>query len=441
MAILDWFKGLRTGRRRNEPKRDTQQYPTFPQNGGVGSRRPVLKPTPYNLRAFARTPYARRAINAVKNPIAMLDWEVAPVRGVDLTPELQRQIDSVTRSLERPNGDDSFRTLAEQVIEDMLCGAGAIEMQLGGSELRPLWLWPTDGLSIQLYPGWSGAPDEARYAQGIGYGGYSTGSNSIQLRDDELIYIRPNPSTSSPFGLGPLEVAFMSISRLLGVGDFAGNVTSNAKPSIMLDMGESATQDGLAAFRSYWTNDIEGQGKTPIIASKGGQVQRLYPEGDAGLFLAYQEFLKVEVAVAFDLSPMTLGVERDVNRNTAEVMAGRDMDHAIKPMADLLSASITRRAIQDRLGFHQLQLRFPELDAEDEEALSDTYARDYQNNLVTPNDHRLRRGLPPTKSKFGDLLKVEADIAVAAARGAAVVLDDELNPPAPAPEAPPKAKG
>lgn len=438
MAFSDWMKRLRPGRRRGEPARDTQVYPRWPQNGQSGYKRPALKPTPTNLRYFSRTPYARRAINAIKNPIAMLEYEIAPIRGVEMNPELQRQIDVVSRCIERPNNDDSFRSLLEQVVEDILCGAGAIEQQLSGDALRPLWLYPTDGLSIQVYPAWSGDPAEPRYAQGLGYGGWMSNGNLINLRNDELIYLKPNPSTATPFGLGALEVAFMSISRLLGVGEFAGNLTSNARPSVMLDLGEGADSTVLAAFRNYWTNDIEGQGKTPIMASKGGDVHRLYPEGDTGLFLAYQEFLKTEIAVAFDLSPMNLGVERDVNRNTAEVMASRDMEHAIKPMADLVAAAITREAIQGRLGYSQLQLRFPALQAEDEGALAETYTKDYGANAATPNEYRKRKGLPPLQGKFGDLTKIEADLAVKAAQGAAVVLDDNLNPPANGPSPAPK---
>jgi hypothetical protein len=326
--------------------------------------------------------------------------------------------------------------MIEQVIEDMLCGAGAIEQQLSGDPLRPLWLWPTDGLAIQVYPGWTGDASEARYAQVPGYN-VSNGAQVINLRNDELIYIRPNPSTATPFGLGPLEVAFQSISRQLAVGEFSGNVASNARPNVMLDLGEGAAGD-VPAFRTYWTNEIEGQGKVPIVATKGGEVRKLYPEGDTALYLKYQEFLKTEIAVAFNLSPQNLGVERDVNRNTAEVGADRDMEIAVKPMATLVASTVTREAIQDRLGFSLLRLWFPELEAEDEAALSESYARDYENNLVIPNEHRKRRGWAPLKSKFGDLLKCEADLAIKAAQGAAVVLDDELNPPASAPQPKPK---
>jgi hypothetical protein len=41
----------------------------------------------------------------------------------------------------------------------------------------------------------------------VGYGAYTGGGIRVDLRDDEIIYIRPNPSTATPFGLGPLEVA------------------------------------------------------------------------------------------------------------------------------------------------------------------------------------------------------------------------------------------
>ena len=420
MPLSDLFKGLRPGRRKQEPHRDTVANPMF-LLGRTQQQKAVIKPTPWNLRAFGRTPYARRAINAIKNPIAMLEWEVVPVRGVEMNPELERQIEVTHRCLERPNGDDSFRSLVEQVVEDILHGAGAVEQQIGGDPNRPLWLYPVDGLSIRLYPAWTNGQNEARYAQHVR-------GHDIPLRNEELIYLRPNPSTATPFGLGPLEVAFQSISRQLGVGEFAGNVAMNARPSILINVGEGADSDGLNAMRAYWTNEIEGQGKVPIAGMKGGKVERLYPEGDAGLYLKYQEFLKSEIATAFDLSPQNLGVERDVNRNTAEVGEDRDMDQAIKPMADLLSSHLTREAIQSRLGFSQLQLRFPELDAEDEGQLSENYARDYQNNAVTPDEYRQRRGLAPLESEFGSMLKVDCDIAANAARSAGQVLDPKLNP-------------
>ena len=94
MALFDFLKKGRPGRNRKAPERDTIQFPSLVQSGQWGqTRRLAIKPTPRNLRYFARTPYARRAVNAIKNPIALLDWEIAPMPGVEMNADLEKQID------------------------------------------------------------------------------------------------------------------------------------------------------------------------------------------------------------------------------------------------------------------------------------------------------------------------------------------------------------
>lgn len=444
MALRDLLRRARIGRPRHEPARETVPFADLARLGNQGTRRRLaVKPTPRNLRAFSRTVYARRAINAIKNPIAMLDWEIVPAPGITMNAELARQIEVATTCLSAPNNDDSFRTLVEQVVEDLLLGAGAIEIQAGGDPVRPLWLYPVDGLSIQVAPGWAGGPNEARYAQVLG-----PGVETVWLRNDELIYLRPNPTTATPFGLGPLEVAFNSIARIIGVSEFAGNVASNARPSVGLDLGEGADSSTAAAFRAYWRDEVEGQGQMPIFALSGGgggekargpSVMRFFPEGDSGLYLKWQEFLKAEIATAFDLSPMNLGVERDVNRNTAEVSQDRDRDNAIKPHARLVSAHLTRDALHGALGFSQLQHRFKGLDPEDEEAQALVYEREYKSNAVTPDEYRARRGMPPMTGPWGTMTAADVMIAVQAARAGDVIdpsLDGFASRPAPSGDEP-----
>lgn len=423
---------IEAARVEREPQRDTVAYPILQQLGQLGGgRRLAVKPTPRNLRAFARTPYARRAINAIKNPVAALAWEIVPIKGVSMSRELARQIEVATRCLEHPNHDDSFRTMVEAVVEDVLLGAAAIELQLSTDPLRPLWLYPTDGLTIQIYPGWSGNPDEARYAQVVGYGStLGTSSSQVLLTNRELAYIRPNPNTFSPFGTGAMEVAFNSVSRILGVGDFAGNVATNSRPSIGLDMGAGYNPEMLSAFRSYWRNEVEGQGQMPVFGlgdqsgdgkARGPKVMRFYPEGDAGLYLKYQDFLKAEIATAFDLSPMNLGVERDVNRSTGEVSSTRDRDHAIRPMADLLASHLTRDALHGRLGFSQIEFRFVGLQPEDEATVQKILSGFYAINVFSPNEIRAKLGEPPSTSIWADQYAADIELAKQSARAGTVV--------------------
>ena len=412
----------RKGRPAAIPQRDTRPYPSVFQVGAgqrIGPNKSLPKPTPRNLRYFSKTPIARRAINTIKNPIAMLEWEIVPKPGVELNAEIAGQIEVVKACFERPNNDDSFRTLVEQLIEDICCGAGAVEIQPSGNMLRPLWMWPVDGLTIQVYPGWSGKPNEVRYAQVLGFGTYTGGDQRIDLRNDELIYIRPNPNSSTPFGCGPLEVAFNTVANLLATGEFVGNVASNQRPAILIDLGD--IDDGaISAFRSFWRNEVEGQGQVPIVGmggapgdhrSRGIEVQRLHPEGDQGMFLKYQEFLMRVIAAAFDISPANLSIERDVNRSTADTAQDRDYNHAIRPAALLIASHLNREAIHGVLGFSQICFRWKNLNREDEQATSQIWNSYYQNNVVTPNEIRVKIGLPRLQTQWSDLLKVDTDMA------------------------------
>jgi hypothetical protein len=444
MGILDIIRRRGPGRRAKQPARETVPFPSLAMPGmgfnvGQGEKRASFKPIPRNLRYFAKTPYARRAINAIKNPVGSLEWEVVPVKGADKSKELDRQIELVTYCLEHPNTDDNWHSFCHALVEDVLMGAGAYEQQVSGDPLRPLWIWPVDGLTIQIYAGWAGGKDEARYMQVVGYGDrLGTGAASVNLRNDELVYIRPNPNTSTPFGLGPLEVAFTSISRILGVSEFAGNVASNARPSIGIDLGEGAGPAELQAFRQYWTNDVEGRGIMPVFglpgsvnektssSTRGPTILRLYPEGDNGLYLKYQEFLKREIATAFDLSPQNLGVEKDVNRATAEVAEDRDWDAAIKPMASLVAGHVSRETIQGKLGFSQLEFKFVGLDREDEQATAVINQMRYHTNTLTPNEIRAKYGEEPSDNSFADLLYVDHEVALAAARSLGQQLDENL---------------
>src|SRR5690242_17956772 len=77
------------------------------------------KPTAANLRRFAETPVVRRAINTIKDRIAELEWKIVPKEGsaADTNDERTRIL---TENFAEPNADDSFRSLCEQVIEDVI---------------------------------------------------------------------------------------------------------------------------------------------------------------------------------------------------------------------------------------------------------------------------------------------------------------------------------
>jgi hypothetical protein len=221
-------------------------------------------------------------------------------------------------------------------------------------------------------------------------------------------------------------VAFDTISRLLGTEEYAGNLASNAQPENLLYIGKSDT-GALNAFRSYWRNDIEGQGQTPIM---GGDTEpkalKLHSGNDDSLYLKYQEILIREIAAAFNLTPANLGLERDVNRSTAEVGEDRDWNLAIRPVAVSIQEHLTTEVLHQKLGWYQIQFQYRGLDKEDELINAEIYEKRYKNNMITPNEERNRLGWDPLESQWADLIFADTQIAMEAARGSQVVDDDAL---------------
>ena len=194
-------------------RRRTLALPSiFSPYAGFGPAAAVPKPTQANLRRFAETPLVRRAINLIKDRIVAMDWQVRVRRGVvaEEVGYVKRKQRALRRMLEEPNAVDSFRTLIEQVIEDALTGGyGAIEMEATGDPELPAQMWPVDGATIRVNPKWDGSAESPRYSQ-VMVG--SMPDQAVELRDDQLIYLRMNPRTFTPFGLGPLEVAFETVN-------------------------------------------------------------------------------------------------------------------------------------------------------------------------------------------------------------------------------------
>jgi hypothetical protein len=165
----------------------------------------------------------------------------------------------------------------------------------------------------------------------------------------------------------------------------------------------------------------------PIVSGDGVAAIKLTAEGDEALYLKYQEILMREVAAAFDISPQNLGIERDVNRNTSEVAEDRDWDQAIKPYAGMIADHLNRDAIWGRLGFSQIEFRWVGLDREDEVATSKLMETYYKSNVYTPNMILEKLGEPPAEHAWGDMTFADTQIALSAARGAAVVDDPVLK--------------
>ena len=381
----------------------------------IGSALP--KPTAVNLRRFGETPVARRAINVIKDRIAGMRWriQVRSGRSLEQIPDAAARIRALTENFEAPNPDDSFRSLLEQVLEDVIVGGfGAIEIDKTSEEWPvvsgqtstqhpvtstqgnliashgPLVMWPVDGATIRILPDWDGMPDSPRYVQVTGLSG---AKGAIVLDDDELSYIRLNPRTHTPFGLGRVEVAFETINAFLSAHRYAGRLASNTVVQYALWMQGLSPEKHERLIR-WWQDEIEGTGRVPIMSAETKpEVLRFGAGTDADLRLAWQEFLIRIIADAFDLPAQFLGVISDVNRATADAMNEMAFRSAIVPTARLVAEYLTRDAIGKKLGWTDLEFVFTDVDAADEMQQAQIDEILLRNGVLTVNEVRRARGL------------------------------------------------
>ena len=274
-------------------------------------------------------------------------------------------------------------------------GFGSMEMEATDDPERPVSLWPVDGATIKINGAWDGNPDTPRYAQSTG----GIGSDAlIQLRDDELIYIRLNPRTHTPFGLGPLEVAFETINSLLAAHRYAGRLASNSVVQYALWLNETTPSQHERLIR-WWQDEIEGTGRVPLIASENKpEVLRFGGGTDADLRLSWQQFLIRMIGNAFSLPPMMLGLEGDVNRNTAVELADESFRLVIAPTAQLVAEHITRDLFAKKLGWREFEFVFNELDARNELEEVQIQTSLLAAGVLTVNEVRAMRGLGPLEN-------------------------------------------
>ena len=369
---------------------------------GVGGVNSLPKPTAANLRKFAETPIARRAINVVKDRIASMDWQVKVRRGYDAAavPEVDARLRALRRALEEPNGSDSFRTLFEQVLEDVLVGGfGAVEMKATGDAARPFELWAVDGAQVHVDAKWNGDVETARY-------GFMTGRAGVDavtpLLDNELMYVRLNPRTHTPLGLGRLEVAFESIAQFLSANRYAGRLASNSVVQYALWLDEATPEQHDRLIR-WWQDEIEGTGRVPVLScEKKPEVLRFAGGTDADLRLQWQEFLIRMVANAFELPPMLLGMQHDVNRSTAGEMADEAFQSAVVPVARLLAEHITRDVFAKCLGWREFEFSFNALETRDEQQEVAMQVQLLSAGVLSVAEVRAMRGLPAIEPEVGE---------------------------------------
>ena len=134
-----------------------------------------------------------------------------------------------------------------------------------------------------------------------------------------------------------------------------------------------------------------------LSCEKKPEVLRFAGGTDADLRLQWQEFLIRMIANAFDLPPMLLGLENDVNQSTASELADNAFQSAVVPVAKLLAEHITRDIFAKLLGWREFEFSFNALDTRDEQDEVAIQVQLLNAGVLSIAEVRALRGLPPVQ--------------------------------------------
>lgn len=354
-------------------------------------------------------------MNLVKNAVLSFKWQIKPTKEFvdDQDPDREQRIQIAMQTLRRPNeAGESFRDLLEQVLEDFLSnGAGCIEHRITPYFKRPTKFWGVDSSTIRLFLDWTeSTPDRPRYAQMTGLKGER---GIVTFLNSELYYIRDNIRTSTPFGLGRMEVAYQSITAFLGVQDMSTRAGADQVHKTWLWWQQALNPAHINLIRRHITNEIEGQAKVSLVAGvKKPDVVEVKPVTPEDLLLDWQKFLIQIIAAAFDLSPQALNMDDHPARATAQVMADTDWRSAVIPVATRFQEALTRLWLHDTLGWKDLEFEFDNIDDPDPITRLVMLQRMYTMNSVVPNEVRKKMGMGPLPGPFGKLTQAQMQLII-----------------------------
>jgi HK97 family phage portal protein len=349
--------------------------------------------------------WVRAAINVRKTQVSQSEWDIVKFdpTGPDPDPVIVNELRDLFNN---PNPKaDSFRSFVEPIIEDVLVlDAGCVEKERRLND-RLVHLWPVDGATIKVSAIWDGNPDEYRYFW------YPDNYERARFRNRDFIYIMESPTTYRVVGLSKLETLKQAVDAELSGHFYNYRQVTNAAPDGMLDLGETARQDQVDAFKSYWDSEISGRGAMAILG--GSKNPKFIPFRGSNRdmqFLEWQLYLIRKIAAVFGISPQDLGVTYDINRATADVQSENTEDRGLRPLLGIIQNYFTKEVVwDDSFGGQKnnLAFRFTRLN------LKESLSRAQINKLAlagvswkTINEARLEDGREPLDGEHYNSLMV-----------------------------------
>ena len=337
--------------------------------------------------------WVRAAIDIRKGQVSAADWDIVPADPQKpYSKRLQREIVAL---FENPNPrSESFQTLVEEVVEDLLVlDAGAIE-KVRSLDGRVREFWPVDGGAVKVNKLWDGDEEEPRYYWWPDYRERASWLNR------DFAYMMLRPRTKSVVGLSNLEVLKRSIDAEIFGHDYNARQVTSASGDGIFDLGENARPDQVEKFQRYWLAEIAGKGATAFWGGTRGAKWIPFRGSNKDMqFLEWQEYLVKKIAAVFEMHPQDLGLTAEVNKATSAVLDQQTDERGARRAMKIVQHNLTREIVWDESfggPTNNLAFRFTKLNLRETKAhaeIDKIYLGGVAKRSV--NEQRMQDGLEP----------------------------------------------
>jgi len=338
------------------------------------------------IRKFGKSTWVTMCINKIINTVLSFEWNVIPLE--ENVPD--REISLVEEFFDDPNANnETFEHILRKVLRDVLeIDAGTIVKVFDkNKQLREIYA--VNGATILIKTDKHGVLE--KYYQ---YS-FSGGMQPIEFGKDEIIYMKLNPRTDSPYGYSPLQ-SVLDIVKTLVLSITQTKLyfeEGNIPPGIIALTGMS--QEDFERFKEYWEEEIKDKKhKLPAVNVDAKFIPFSFTLKDLQ-FLETQEWFSRLVMSAYGVPPSLLGFTDTVNKATSENQTYNFMATTIMPLVRLVEYHINHELIWPHLS-ERVQLKFtpPEdyLEAQRKSEINKTYLT---LGVLTINEVRQKMGLDP----------------------------------------------
>ena len=385
-----------------------------------------------NIRRLASKPYVDMCITTIVDEMSAIEWDIVPREGVELTSEIQAQIDHVKSFFENPNSNkESFEEIRRKYIRDILeVDAGVINkiFNLKGEMVE---IVARDGSTFTknpdifgmltdredliqesniaqnnkemrlMEPGWITAADAREKAAYFQYG-WITGARPVPFGKKEIVWLERNPRTDSIYGRSPVEILGNTIQTLIyAIEHNLEYFNDNSIPKGIIGL-EGADADEIRAFQSQWkeqqrTKDSAGNWKkifhhVPIVGTTPQFTRLQFTNAELELLEGQKWWAKL-VWACFGVTSVELGYTEDAKGLANQIVQSNVFKkRAINPLLRLEEYRINHEILPE-FEYPDIEFKFLTFDVDEETKKAQLYQLQLNAGYRSINEVRLDEGL------------------------------------------------